>query len=383
MNKKVMALAVAGAFAAPTAVLAQASNVQIFGTAYVEYGYFKQGAQSPIGSGDLVNIDILQTPGSELGIKGEEALGGGMTVWFQCASTMDFRGSAPQGLCGRNSALGLKGNFGNAFAGNWDMPMKRTAGAVRIVSDTGLWGAGPMLFGNSTSTNGRASPTTWSRRQNQSLFYDTPVISGFQGFIGISTPSDSIAATTNLSGAKSRMWGAAVNYTNGPLLVTAGYESHSNFQPAGGGAFAGTDTGYQLGASYQFGPVKAGLLYTKQKYEMSATTNADVSAWNLGAQWAIVGPHALRGGYTKANNTQGNFAGGLVGNRVYNAGGGATGGTIWQVQYVYNASKRTEMTVGYARLQNDANARYNLGGATAPAAGQNQDAFGVSIKNTF
>ena len=394
MNKKVIALAVAGAFAAPTAAFAQVSNVQIYGTVYMEYGYFKQGAQSPIGSGDLVNIDVLQSPGSEIGLKGEEALGGGTSAWFQCASTADIRGvgtgAGGQGFCGRNSAIGVKGSFGNAYVGNWDLPMKKTAGAVRIVSDTGLWGVGPMLFGNSTTTNGRASATTWSRRQNASIFYDSPVFSGFQVLAGVSTPLADTLATTNLSGAKARVWGLAANYSNGPLLLTAGYENHSNFNPAANGAaagFAGNDQGYQLGAKYEFGPVRAGLLYTKQKYEMSAIASADVSAWNLAAEWNIAGPHALRGGYTKANNTGGSFAGGLVGTgggaRVYNAGVGSTGGTIWQVQYVYNASKRTEMTVGYARLQNDANARYALGGITNPAAGQNQDAFGVSMKNTF
>ena len=198
------------------------------------------------------------------------------------------------------------------------------------------------------------------------------------------------AATSNLSGAKARVWGLAANYSNGPLLLTAGYENHSNFNPATNGAaagFGGNDQGYQLGAKYEFGPAKVGLLYTKQKYEMSAIANADVSAWNLAGEWNIAGPHALRGSYTKANNTGGSFAGGLVGTgggaRVYNAGVGSTGGTIWTIQYVYNASKRTEFTVGYARLQNDANARYALGGITNPAAGQNQDAFGVSIKNTF
>ena len=75
MNKKVMALAVAGAFAAPAAAFAQASNVQIFGTIYMEYAYAKQGplgagaatGQQPAGSlngGDMVNVDILQSPGS-------------------------------------------------------------------------------------------------------------------------------------------------------------------------------------------------------------------------------------------------------------------------------------------------------------------------------
>ena len=113
-----------------------------------------------------------------------------------------------------------------------------------------------------------------------------------------------------------------------------------------------------------------------------------VTAFNLAGQWDIVGPHALRGGYTKAQNTAGNYGSGasgaiLVGNRVANGGAGGTGGTIQQVQYVYSASKRTEMTAGYVALRNDLNARYSLGGLTVPTAGTNQSAFAVSIKTTY
>ncbi len=386
MNKKLMTLAVAGAFAAPAAALAQASNVQIFGTMYMEYAYAKQGLGV---SGDLVNVDIMQSPGSEVGFKGEEALGGGMTAWFQCASTADIRGSQGAGagagiFCGRNSAIGVKGRFGNAYVGNWDMPMKRTAGAARITSDTGIWGVGPMLFGNSSSFTAGASPHAFSRRQNSSLFYDTPVFSGFQGFFGVSSTTSAIAQTNLGSGTKSRMWGAAGTYTNGPLYLNLGYERHKNFSAAGG-LYDGEDTGWQAGVAYQFGPVKAGLLYTDRRFDMSAggATDMKVTAWNLAGQWAIAGPHSLRGGYTRANSTRGNSAAGLVGNLVANAGAGQTGGDIWQIQYVYNASKRTEFTVGYVKLDNDSNARYALGGLTAPAAGQNQNAFAVSMKNTF
>ena len=49
MNKKLMTLAVAGAFAAPAAAFAQASNVQIFGTMYLEYAYAKQAGRAAIG----------------------------------------------------------------------------------------------------------------------------------------------------------------------------------------------------------------------------------------------------------------------------------------------------------------------------------------------
>ena len=45
MQKKLMAVAVAGAFAAPAVALAQnPSTVQIYGTVYMEYGWAHLGA---------------------------------------------------------------------------------------------------------------------------------------------------------------------------------------------------------------------------------------------------------------------------------------------------------------------------------------------------
>jgi predicted porin len=398
MNKKLVTLAVAGAFAAPAAAFAQASNVQIFGTMYLEYAYAKQGTTGTTaalpGTGDAVNVDIMQTPGSEIGIKGEEALGGGYSAWFQCASTADIRGSSQNGFCSRNSAIGVKGAFGNIYMGNWDMPMKRSAGAARIVSDTGIWGVGRMLYGDSSTFNGSATPFAFSRRQNSSTFYDTPNFSGFQGYVGVSSTSGSSAQTTNASGTKPRVWSVAGTYTNGPLFLTLAYEKHSNFAPAGG-AYNGDDSAWHAGAAYQFGPVKAGLLYVSRKYDMSnnGATDLDTQAWNIAAEWAISGPHALRGGYTKANDTGGNAGtaavpinfGAAGGNLVANGGTGGTGGNMWQIQYVYNASKRTEFTVGYVSLSNDSNARYSLGGLSAGTirAGEDQSAFAISMKNTF
>ena len=152
------------------------------------------GAPAPaVGvTNDQVNVDILQSPGSEIGIRGEEAIGGGMSVWFQCASTAEIRAAATSGLCARNSAIGVKGSFGNVYAGNWDMPMKRTGGTARITSDTGIWGVGRMLYGdsstftNASSAANAASGIAFSRRQNNSIFYDTPDFAGFQGFLGVS-----------------------------------------------------------------------------------------------------------------------------------------------------------------------------------------------------
>jgi len=406
MNKKMMALAVAGAFAAPAAAFAQASNVQIYGTAYIEYAYAKQGVGAV---GQLNNTDLLQTPGSAIGFKGEEALGGGLTAWFQCESTAEFRGggtqngvtaTATQGsatqnsgiFCGRNSAVGIKGNFGNIFAGNWDTPMKAYNTSIMGTNETGFLGTSFVLYGTSTSENDSTGGTVFERRQNNSISYISPTWSGFSVRGLVSTPQTTIGISSNATTGKPRVWGLGVNYTNGPLIVLASWESHVNFATLnGGGTQKGTtDTGYQLGAAYQFGPVKAGAIYVKRNFDggcnalvATCTGDASISTYGLNLDWAIVGPHELKAAWVHANSSSGSNAAGLVGNIVFNGGAGNTGGSLWELEYIYNLSKRTRLSFGYAQQNNDSAARYGLGGFTAPAAGTTQSAFGTSLKSTF
>jgi predicted porin len=262
---------------------------------------------------------------------------------------------------------------------------------VRIVNSTGIFGASPILFANSSTLNDNASPTVWSRRQNNSIMYDTPVWNGLQAYAMVSTPSTAVGATNNMSGAKPRLYSVAANYSNGPLLLTATYEVHRNFMVGApvNGNYAGTDTGYLLGAAYMFGPVKVGVLYTKQKMDGGAGTDANVSAWGVAGEWTVSGLHGVRAGYDRANNTTGSFVAGPgstllpASNRVFNGGLGNTGGSLWQILYVFKASKRTELTAGYVEVRNDANARYSLSGLPAPAAGQNQSAVAATIKHQF
>jgi len=412
MNKKLMTLAVAGAFVAPAAAFAQASNVQIYGTAYIEYGYGKQGVGA---IGQLNNIDLMATPGSAIGFKGEEALGGGLSGWFQCESSMDFRGAGSQPqpmstptqnsgiLCGRNSALGFKGSFGNIFAGNWDTPWKQYSPQVMGSNETGFLGVSTMLYGNSTSTNDGDNGTVFERRQGNSLNYISPTWGGFSGAVQISSPQRSAGLSSNQTVGKPRLFGIGLNYTNGPLIVMGSYESHTNFNTLNGSSATPsaaqkgtTDTGDLLGIAYQFGPVKAGAVYAKRNFDSGCTTglpgclpgDASVSTYGLNLDWAIAGPHELKGAIIRANSTTGGYGlntglGTTVGNLVFNQGAGSTGGTFWNIEYLYNFSKRTRLGFGYATVNNDANAKYAVGNFTAPAAGQNQSAFMTSIKSTF
>lgn len=366
MQKKVIALAVAGALVAPAAAMAQ-STVQMYGNIYMEYSFINQGTDTA--GVDLANPDMLQTPGSAIGFKGEEKLGGGTSAWFQCESTADFRGVNGDGFCTRNSAVGFKGGFGNVFVGVWDTPFKRARVGNTGGRDTGVFGTSFLLYGASTTVTDGASPAVFARRQRNSINYDLPKFGGFQGMVAMSSTNSATNDVSSAANAKPRSWSAAGTYTAGPLAVGIGFDQHDKFYAAGG-----DESGYHISASYKFGPVKVGGVWTKQEWDDTAATNGEVDAWHLGVEWALGGPHNVHVGYTQADDVEGNSA--AIGT-ARPAAGADTGAKLWQVRYHHNLSKRTFVGVGYTHLKNDLAAGYDLGGF---ASGVGADSKGVALQ---
>jgi predicted porin len=436
MQKKLLAVAVAGALGAPVVALAQTSTVQVFGTLYVEYTLrADQGNAAPgIGSAAGVersNADFIQTPGSEIGFKGEEKLGGGLSAWFQCASTADPRAISQDGWCSRNSALGLKGGFGNVFIGNWDTPFKRTNGPLTVgANETGIWGSAFLLTGGSTTTAwpGAAAGSAASagrgifkRRQNSSINYDSPSFAGFQVMAAFTAAQASTGTLDDANNSHPRILSIGAQYSAGPIYVGAAYEKHKDANgPQGLPTVAGTiregdDDGWHVGAAYTWGPVRFGGTYTQQELEfgtVGAPAEVKYKAWHLGVDWRIVGPHGLRAAYTQAKDAKssGVLAGGgnLVGAGIAGAAqglgasagngvnrpipipgtaSGDNGAKLFQIRYVYTFSKRTEFNAGYAKLKNDDQGTYVLGGLTGSPTvsrlGENQDAWAISVRHTF
>lgn len=379
MNKKLMAVAVAGALGVPALAMAQASTVQIYGKAMIEYGYTNQGTGKP-------NADILQNPGgANIGFKGTEALGGGLSAWFQCESSADTRGDTAAGFCTRNSALGMKGGFGSVYIGKWDTPMKRVFLRGEVgTEDTGLMGIADYMAGGSTgaAAGGAVARTLWMRRQHDSVNYDTPNFSGFQGHLAYSV-SNATATTSASTSAKPRIWSVAALYDNGPLSLGLAYERHDEFGAVGG---ARDDHAWAVSGSYTFaGKVKVGGSYNKQDYDLGAGISADKKAWNLGVEWALSGPHSVYANYAQAGDTGGTplaTPGGFI-----PPAGANTGVRKWQVGYQHKFSKRTDAKLSYVRLDNDSAANYDLMGTNntgvATRAGFNQDAWVMLLRHTF
>jgi len=381
MQKKLIAVAVAGALGVPAVALAQTSTVSISGRFYMEYGYVDMGADKN-GLNQRVKGDNLQSPGSNISFQGEEKLGGGLSAWFKCETTADWRGEGQDGWCGRDSALGLKGNFGNVYAGNWGTPFKR----ARInpgSNETGHFGNSTLLTGHSTTTlDGANNAGLFARRQNNSVNYDTPNMSGFTGMVSYSTLNTQTATAANAVPDKPRVFSLGGTYKNGPLEVGAAWEKHAQFY--NNGVSTGDEKGWLIGASYTFGGnIKVGGMYTQQKAELTGA-NTKVRAWAAGVEWALSGPHSIQANYTNAGDMKGT-PGFNMGRRP--ATGPDSGAYMVQARYMHALSKRTTWGIGANRVHNDANAGYRINSHGSSGAGgqigAKHTAFAMSLDHRF
>jgi len=392
MQKKLMVVAVAGALAAPALAFAQASTVQLYGRVTAEYGYVNQGDNRP-------NTDVFQTPGgSAIGVKGEEKLGGGLSAWFQCESSADIRGENQDGFCSRNSAVGFKGGFGNVYMGKWDTPFKRaiSVGDGAGSEDTGLLGTAFLLTGSSTGVSTGTYGTTattnpygrhiWKRREQSSVFYDTPSFSGFSGSLSVSTGNAATAAVNSTVAPKPRVISVAGIYKNGPIGAAVGYEQHNQFATSITGQSL-DDSAWVVAGSYNFGKVAVGASYNEQTYESTSNTgDLKKKAYGVGVDWDLAGPHSVGANYTHAD-TSGPSANMNINTATvsYNTLGG-NASKLYQVYYGHAFSKRTTAKLAYVHLDNDNHSQQVLGGlasSVAANAGQNQNAFVMLVKHVF
>ena len=343
INKKVMAVAVTAALAAPVAAFAQASNVQIYGTLdmSVEQVWYKgttaQTATTAPAAAQVIGAqgkNDLYSQSSRLGFKGTEDLGNGLKAWFQIENglNVDGRQNAMTGAwAGRNSALGLEGGFGNVFIGNWDTAYKSV-----LASSMGNYGGGwlqhnGMLLGGGADSTGtlpnngcdnmgssananiavqatncgqvEGNTTSFHRRVANSIHYWSPRMMGVQAkftYVGNSQKSDSVSTstpTTPVMPSSPTLFSMDLNYAAGPLTAGLAYERHSGFRTVGTlsnttTAFTATtpistnnaaqDTATQIYGSYDFGVVKVQANWESLKY-------GDTSLATVGTPGVITG----------------------------------------------------------------------------------------------
>ncbi|HEY7657707.1 MAG TPA: porin [Burkholderiales bacterium] len=388
MNKKVMALAVAGALAAPAAALAQ---VQIGGSLTVLW------YQHDPDNGASSKGDILEPSEPELYFRAAEKLGGGVSVWFQCASQLDaFIGgeNSENGFCNRNSGVGFRGNFGNIFWGNWDTPNKLVQNRLRgwFSGTNALAGGSMRLLANSSSsglpnpspgavpTNGNAQSTSFYRRQSNLVSYHSPNWGGFSFMAAFSANNES-TSIPDAAGLTPRLLGVNGQYAQGPFYVGLAYEKHDDYNPGGTTTYTGgSDNNMTVVLGFRMAGFNVRAGYLANEYETTSANTVETDGFGVFADWNISGPHTLRVAYSTVDAPTGTV-GARAGSYTVLASED-NGADHMTFAYSYAVSKRTEISAAYNMIDNDTNGSFGLGKASVTVGGK-QTAVGLLLKHRF
>lgn len=392
MNKKLMAAAVAGALTVPAgAAMAQTSTVQMYGLMNVEYApYVKQPDHSTAGS--RTTVDALNSGASRIGFRGQEKLGGNLTVWWQCETTTPaLNGAAADetydttsevNWCDRNSALGLRGGWGNFYIGSWDSPAKRVTSATRMLNETGWLGVQRHLM--------TLAGWGYSHRVTRSINYDSPNFGGFSIALQTTTndaDKNQTEAGQSAHGTDGRIYGANAMYRGGPLVAGLAYQKYENqvqFLTGGFPSVSATpglvdgadDTVLVFGINYTFGNFKVGFVATDLDAERNnvGTANFERRNYNAALEWTLGGPHSVQFGWTHAGNTEGTGAAPLTSGSA----------NIYQIQYQYQFSKRTMGGIGYITVDNGDGGIHSLQGlSTNMRPGERSSALALQLTHSF
>lgn len=241
MQKKLIALAVAGIMAAPMA--AQAASAEVYGKARISAGFI--GNDDNNAANDNGKLAVT-SHASRLGFRGKEDLGDGLTALWQMEAEINMDDDNNSGFIAgtRNSFVGLSGDFGKVLLGKDDTPYKKATGKLDPFADT--WGDYESVV---------ASDNRW----DNVIAYMSPVMSGLS--VSISYAADTMNDNLDTSSggtpkAENDGTSFAVMYKHEDLFATVAYEGVSK---AGTGGDDLVNT--KLGLGYKLGATKLGFVY--------------------------------------------------------------------------------------------------------------------------
>jgi len=366
MNKKLLAIAVAGVLAAPLAQ-AQTANVTLYGRLNLDTEVIinqKQDA-APF---NKQNIYRVSTNSSRLGVRGTESLGGGLSAVFQIESSITADNSGGT-LAGRETFVGLQGGWGTVKVGYFLSPyddIQSIFGSAPTLQ-TGILGS-QSIWSNTGYPGNTTDTGSFDDRVANSVRYDSPVIAGFNGSVQVGgrDTGGSDGGTLTQQRRHAYVISTAGFYNNGPLSLGAAYEVHNNLREGTPANPKLQDQAVTLAASWNFGIVKVGAAYEKLKYDVPTGGDLKRNFWALSGT-ANVGPGQLYLAYWMAGNGSGSGRCVTVGAVTTCPRVGAvtlgpdTKAQQWEVSYTYPLSKRTLLYTGYTMIDNKKNAAYNFG----------------------
>ena len=335
MKKSLIALAVAGVFAAPAAFAASA-NVDV-------YGIMSFAIEDTDADGvDVAVVDRV----SRLGFKGSEDLGGGLKAIWQIESQLNattnenlgniYYSGGPVGRTAlRNTFVGLAGDFGVFVLGRHDTPYKLGTGSLDIFADT-------MADYNGMPDGVDLIDKVHDYRTPQAIAYISPTWSGFHFAVATIATNTSINLDTTDS---FDAWSATGVYSNGPLFVSGSWQQ-VNLSELG----FDDSSAWKLGVGYTLGDLKLGAIYENVENSVLYSSVAGCSAMNVSCStlsgladrdsWLINAAYTMGPIVLKAEYGQKDIDGGA-------------NSDAWALGADYNLSKRTTAYAVFAQGDND------------------------------
>jgi len=390
MQKKLIALAVAGAFVAPAAALADTGNVTIYGVMSASMDFVDNG------NNNGENTTQINDNSSRIGFKGSEDLGNGLSAVWQIESSINSDGATPTAgfqatsagsLNGRNTFVGLSSKtMGTLLLGRHDTPYKLATRSLDVFGDG--------IADNRSLMGQSGAGTTFDGRQSNVLAYISPTWNGFHAAVGYVARAENLQKNADQT---ADAWSLAGIYSNGPWFGSLAYERHN----VGSG---GTGT---LG----LGTVAAGSYFGSINVTTTAPLNLadrEEHAWKLGVGYKA---NNFRVGVVY-ENTEDDFNNGsdLFGHDTWYVSGGYTfgnneikvaytdmgelgsfnntGARQWAVGLDHHFSKRTQVFALYTKLTNENDSAFGLtggsnGGPRGSTADSDPSAVSIGIRHSF
>jgi predicted porin len=393
MKKSLVALAVGAAFAAPAAF----ADVTISGAINMGVEYLNVGDSEDDAFDGISNFGIA-TNYSNVTISSVDDLGGGLKLDF--AYQITAPAASVGGVSNRNSHIGLvSDSWGGIWYGSNENIYERyfytidpLDGAAGLGGNLAILGTpGGAVFSTYGGDSSGRGGYTWYRRDEQTIWYDSPNFGGFT-FGAVWQTNFNKGDDTN-----PMMWQVGGKYagTSLPLQLWAAYGSRQDqFGLEGAAAAYGIatsgdesdDTAIQFGGAFTLGDILIFANYEMLEYELDgvAVGNLDSyerDAFSIGVKWNLASGY-LGAQYIQALEGDCSLAGG--GNC-----GAADDTDAMQISvgYYHNLSKQTQAYIVGAWLDNNDNARYGTAGISNQAMFRNAGAtiygLGVGLKHSF
>jgi predicted porin len=352
---------------------------------------------------NLPNRNRLTSGTSHIGFRGELQLTEHLKAFFQVESTTNVDGDAPvltNPWASRNSAVGLTGDYGTLFFGNWDTPYKYVTlfvGPLRGLNpfDNVLTGSPGFNVPGTTTQNGKATSkadAAFNRRQGNSIQYWSPTWHGLSARLAVSLNEGRTRTTEMEPSINPTIWSALLNYDLGPFSVHYSYELHLDYfglswlGGSPGASFtnrSSNDDAHEIVVWHTFPTgTRLAAIAERLTYRTDETATGLLNRYQrdaiYGAIQQRIGVHRLWGSFGVAGAGRCSMVGGA------SCTTNGLNGRQWSVGYTYSPTKSTDIYASYYEMANGRSGTYGLYPPVVPiAAGSTTRGFGVGILYMF